>query len=990
MTARSLLRPARVSALLGLLAVGACGGGGDPVAPPPPAVAVSLSPATATVNAGATQSFTATVVNATSTAVTWSATGGQIAGSGASVTWTAPISGGSYTITATSSADPSKSASATVTVAAITIGLTPATITVDAGATQSFTATVANAIDSAVTWTTNGGSISGTGRTVSWRAPSAAGSYAITATSVADPSKAVTATATVAPIRVTLAPDTATLGAAASRTFTATITGSADSTIRWTASGGTVMSNGRTATWTAPITGGSYTLRATSVLDSAISATAQLSVTPVLVTLSPAAASLFRGQNASFTATVGGTAPTNQAVTWSSSCGSGTAASGAYTYSAPLAPGVCTVTATSVLDPSRSASATITVRPELLVTTTDDTNDGSCTFAHCSLREALLLANAAADADEILLGAASVMRPVVGVITLGDSLPTLRTPISIRGPGAAELSINADASMSSQRRVFTLTGGANVTVDGVTLRGGRAASGGGVQLDSGAVARLSRVVVTDNHALSLVGGGILVFGGSALVLEDTDVIGNLAFGTATPYGAGGGIAVAGGSSLDMRRGLVRDNVAHRYFGGGIFGSGSTLLLTDVRVEQNESYSAGGGIGIWDSAATLTMQGGVIRNNRIMTSAPSGTGGGILVGAGSLTASRRITLTMRDVLIESNAARTQGGGLQLVRNVAATLERLTVRGNTLGGVGTSSIRIGAGMYVGSLADVVLRQSTVQGNTLTDASGSADGGGGIAALALETPLLGSLLIEGSTIAGNSSSAAGGGLGVGGAQSVTVTNSTIADNSASRGGGVWAERSLALRNVTLADNRASVSAAGIGSGANGALTLANTLLARNRIGSVAQNCVTTSGGTIATLANNLSDDATCIALLHASDLRNTPSGLDTQLADNGGLTRTYRLLLGSAAINAGNPATCSPTDQRGIARVLTCDIGAVEFVPTGAVTAGAVTAGAVTAGAVPASTSRALRAGSPAVLRRGRAVRVTPERFVEGGLGPAGGRP
>jgi len=63
-----------------------------------------------------------------------------------------------------------------------------------------------------------------------------------------------------------------------------------------------------------------------------------------------------------------------------------------------------------------------------------------------------------------------------------------------------------------------------------------------------------------------------------------------------------------------------------------------------------------------------------------------------------------------------------------------------------------------------------------------------------------------------------------------------------------------------------------------------------------------------------------------------------------------------------------------------VMTCDIGAVEFVP----------AGAVAAGAMPASASRALRTGASAVLRRGRAVRVAPERFVERGLGPAAGRP
>lgn len=952
------------------LLLGACAGGGDTIAPPPPAIVVSLTPASASVRAGGTQAFTATVTNATNAAVTWSTTGGQISGSGATVTWTAPIAGGSYTITATSVADPARSAAATVTVAAVAISVAPATVVVDAGASQRFAATVANASDSAVTWTTTGGTISGTGTAISWLAPETAGSYSITATSVTDPSKSVSASITVAPTIVSMTPDTLTLGAAESRTFVASISGNADSSITWTANGGTLVTNGRDATWTAPVAGGSYQLLAASTRVPSARDSVQITVTPVTVTISPAASPLFRGQGAAFTATVSGTTAANRMVSWSSSCGTGSATGNGYAYLAPLTPGECVLRATSTLDTSRSASTTVTIRPELLVTTTDDVNDGSCTFAHCSLREALLLANAASNPDEILLGSASAMRTISGVITLTDSLPTLRTPITIHGPGADVLSIDAAATPQSPRRVFTLTGAANVALDAVMVRGGRAASGGGVQLDSGAVARLTRVVVTDNEALSLVGGGILVFGGSELVLEDVDLIANRAFGTTSPFGAGGGIAVAGGSALDMRRGVVRNNVANRYIGGGIFGSGSTVLLTDVLVENNEAYSSGGGVGMWDSAGTLIMQGGVIRGNRILALAPSGVGGGVIVGAGSLAVGQRMTLTMRDVLLENNAARTQGGGLQLVRNVAATLTRVTVRGNTLGGVGTSAFRVGAGMYVGSLADVVLRQSTVHGNVLSDASSALDGGGGIAALALETTQLGSLVIDGSTISNNGSSAAGGGLGVGGAQSVVMTNSTVAGNNAVRGGGVWAERTLTLRNVTLADNRATTTAAGLGVGPEGVLSLGNTLLARNLRGTVAQNCATSGSGRIVTLENNLSDEGTCLALQHASDRLNTASGLDTALADNGGPTRTYRLLAGSAAIDAGNASTCAPIDQRGVARVGVCDIGAVEF---------------VSAGAIGSLAAYVALTAPRALPRRGRAAKVARRWFVESALGP-----
>jgi len=45
-------------------------------------------------------------------------------------------------------------------------------------------------------------------------------------------------------------------------------------------------------------------------------------------------------------------------------------------------------------------------------------------------------------------------------------------------------------------------------------------------------------------------------------------------------------------------------------------------------------------------------------------------------------------------------------------------------------------------------------------------------------------------------------------------------------------------------------------------------------------------------------------------------------------------HPLLSGSPAINAGNPATCLSTDQRGVARVGGCDIGAYEYTTPGTV--------------------------------------------------------
>jgi hypothetical protein len=111
-----------------LAALSSCGGGGgsssSTTTAPPPAVAVSVSPGTATVPAGGSQTFSATVQNTTNTAVTWqvngtaggSATVGTISTSGVYTAPKLPPSGGTVTISAVSQADTTKSGSATVTV----------------------------------------------------------------------------------------------------------------------------------------------------------------------------------------------------------------------------------------------------------------------------------------------------------------------------------------------------------------------------------------------------------------------------------------------------------------------------------------------------------------------------------------------------------------------------------------------------------------------------------------------------------------------------------------------------------------------------------------------------------------------------------------------------------------------------------------------------------------------------------------------------------
>ncbi|MBV9146090.1 MAG: choice-of-anchor D domain-containing protein, partial [Acidobacteria bacterium] len=160
--------------------------------------------------------------------------------------------------------------------ATTTIAIAPTTASLMVGATQQFTATVTGTSNTAVTWTASGGTVTTGGL---YTAPNTAGTYTVTATSVADTTKSGSATVTVTapppPISVSIAPTTASLQTGGTQQFTATVTGTSNTAVTWTATGGTVTTGGL---YTAPNTNGTYTMTATSVADTTKSASATVNV----------------------------------------------------------------------------------------------------------------------------------------------------------------------------------------------------------------------------------------------------------------------------------------------------------------------------------------------------------------------------------------------------------------------------------------------------------------------------------------------------------------------------------------------------------------------------------------------------------------------------------------------------------------------------------------------------------------------------------------
>jgi hypothetical protein len=367
-------------------------------------VTVSVAPPTATIGLAATQQYTATVTGTANTAVTWrvngvlggNATVGTISAAGL---YTAPanlILSQSFTISATSVADPTASGNATVNVnVPVAVTVAPTSASLQVGATQQFNSTVTGTTNSSVTWSVNGiaggnatvGTVSAAGLYTAPASVPATNPVAVRATSVADPTKFAEATVTITPgVAVSIAPTSASITRGATQQFTATVTGTATTTVTWRVNGvlggdstvGTISAAGLYTAPTSLATTQNFTVTATSTVDPTAVATATVTVTvPITVTVSPSSQNVVAGMQQQFTATVSGTA--NQSVTWSvggactPNCGTIGLTTGLYTAPATVPAGPVTVTAASAVNPASTGTATVTVTANVAVSVSPST-----------------------------------------------------------------------------------------------------------------------------------------------------------------------------------------------------------------------------------------------------------------------------------------------------------------------------------------------------------------------------------------------------------------------------------------------------------------------------------------------------------------------------------------------------------------------------------------------------------------------------------------
>jgi hypothetical protein len=244
----------------------------------------------------------------------------------------------------------------------IVVALSPAVTTMDQGATKQFAATVTGNANTAVVWSVSegigGGSIDAHGR---YTAPSAAGVFHVTATSVVDTSKKATAQVSVNSVAISVSPTVGDLEPGSTQQFTATVTGSVNHNVVWSlneGAGGSITNDGL---YTAPAGTGMFHIVASSVADSTRSVSVVITVAKLSVLISPGALEITPGRTRSLSASVSGCM--DDRVAWSvQEGGSGGAISDNGLYTAPTELGEYHVIATSIAHPGVSGLAKVVVR----------------------------------------------------------------------------------------------------------------------------------------------------------------------------------------------------------------------------------------------------------------------------------------------------------------------------------------------------------------------------------------------------------------------------------------------------------------------------------------------------------------------------------------------------------------------------------------------------------------------------------------------------
>jgi hypothetical protein len=293
----------------------------------------------------------------------------------------------------------------------------------------------------------------------------------------------------------------------------------------------------------------------------------------------------------------------------------------------------------------------------------NDGNDGSLQHPFQSITRALT----AASSGQVIMVAEGIYN---------TSLPGQTFPLNGKDGVALRGGFNAafderdaaahptvlEASGSTSVAVFSSTNSAGTEISGFTLRGGRAARGGGI-LCTQASPLVSDCTITGNYATDNYGGGMHCESASPIVRR-CKFISNTVSGSWG--GAGGGFSCRASSSPILSGCLFSTNSTK--YGCGVYMESSTPTMVNCLIVQNTTTAAGYGGGIYFSGGTSTLINCTVARNS------ANLGGGIYSGdsGGAVIA---------NCIVAYNQAQTSGGGFHLNYTPRPVITYTTFYGNT---------------------------------------------------------------------------------------------------------------------------------------------------------------------------------------------------------------------------------------------------------------------------------------------------------------------
>jgi uncharacterized repeat protein (TIGR01451 family)/CSLREA domain-containing protein len=320
-----------------------------------------------------------------------------------------------------------------------------------------------------------------------------------------------------------------------------------------------------------------------------------------------------------------------------------------------------------VTGPSQKSPATV-----FTVNSTADTTDGICDAANCTLREAIIAANANPGPDSIVFNIGSGT-PSIAIV--GSPLPSISDPISIDGNtgGATRVEING-SGLDGELTGLSITAGSSTIKSLVINRFGAQ--------------------------------GIAISAGGGNVLEG-NLIGTNAAGTAAQGNGESGVLISGsanntiGGTTEAQRNVISGNLLH---GVLIFGStamGNVLQGNYIGLNAAGTASVSNvGEGVSIVSSTNNTIGGTTAGARNIISGNFGK------GIRFLDASDNLTI--------GNYIGTNAAGTAAVANQSDGVDIFIANDNTVGGNTAASRNIISGNATHGLRLNSSSGNTIQGN------------------------------------------------------------------------------------------------------------------------------------------------------------------------------------------------------------------------------------------------------------------------------------